>query len=440
MTLLTEELPASGHMIPTRAAERILPLDVIRGVALLGILLMNIASFGFPDPAYFQPFEFTGGAEGWNFKLWWINTIFFEGTMRGMFSILFGAGALLFITRAESRTPGIEAADLYYRRILLLILFGVIHAYLILWSGEILYNYGIWGMFLFPFRNAKPRQLLVFALVVMALGGVFQIRGYLMDKDLHKEFVAATAKKEKGEALDKKEEASIGSWEEKRTFHHPSKEQVAEEVAKMSGPYYQQILNLSAFNKFFQSQLTYSLFLYDILGMMLLGMALYKWQFLQGERTLRDYLLMFGIGYAVGLPLRFLEVNMIVESGYETLAFDIESMVYPVSRLFVTIGHLGLILTLVKLGWLKWLQKSLAAVGQMALTNYISHSLICNTIFLGFHQFGKWQRYELYFLVGGIWLFQLIMSQIWLKYYRFGPLEWLWRSLTYRERQPMLRT
>jgi uncharacterized protein len=116
-------------------------------------------------------------------------------------------------------------------------------------------------------------------------------------------------------------------------------------------------------------------------------------------------------------------------------------MTYPLGRIPTTCGHIALIMLFVKSGWLPFLQKSLAAVGQMAFTNYITHTIICNFIFLGYglSMYGRLQRYELYYIVIGIWIFQLIACPIWLKHFRFGPLEWMWRSLTYWKRQPMRR-
>jgi uncharacterized protein len=126
---------------------------------------------------------------------------------------------------------------------------------------------------------------------------------------------------------------------------------------------------------------------------------------------------------------------------FEILSFYYADITHELGRFPTTIGHVGLIMLFIKSGIFPFLQRSLAAVGQMAFTNYIMQTIICNFIFLGFGfaMFGKFQRYELYYIVVGIWIFQLIVSPVWLKYFRFGPLEWAWRSLTYWQRQPMKR-
>jgi uncharacterized protein len=148
------------------------------------------------------------------------------------------------------------------------------------------------------------------------------------------------------------------------------------------------------------------------------------------------------IGYSIGITMNYFETSDIVNSNFSILSFYKNFQTYQLGRIPTTCGHIALIMLFVKSGILPILQKSLAAVGQMAFTNYIMHSIICNIIFLGygFSMYGKLQRYELYFIVISIWVFQLILSPIWLKYFRFGPLEWIWRSLTYWQIQPFKKT
>ena len=143
---------------PVGEGERINSVDVIRGVAVLGILLMNIVGMGMPDPAYWDPSGW-GGDTGWNLGVWWANSVLFEGTMRALFSMLFGAGVLLFTGKGDQKDAGLSVADAWYRRTIWLFLFGIVHAYFLLWPGEILYAYGLMGMFLFPFRNVAPGRL-----------------------------------------------------------------------------------------------------------------------------------------------------------------------------------------------------------------------------------------------------------------------------------------
>ncbi|HKQ81113.1 MAG TPA: hypothetical protein VJS42_02870, partial [Steroidobacteraceae bacterium] len=150
-----------GSISPTQGRERIASLDVIRGVAVLGILLINITAFGLPLQAYSDPSVY-GGAEGANLWTWIITAMLFEGTQRGLFTVLFGASAILFTKRMEaSQHP--DATDLYFRRNLWLVVFGLVHGFLLLWFGEILFAYGVLALFIYAFRKAAPSTLLLIA-------------------------------------------------------------------------------------------------------------------------------------------------------------------------------------------------------------------------------------------------------------------------------------
>jgi uncharacterized protein len=144
------------------------------------------------------------------------------------------------------------------------------------------------------------------------------------------------------------------------------------------------------------------------------------------------------IGYAIGLTVNYFETKMIVESNFDLIVHDKTEQTYQLGRIFMILGHIGLFMLFIKSGILKFLQNSLSAVGKMALTNYLMHTIICTTFFLGygFGMFGKLQRYELYYVVVSIWVIQLIYSPIWLRYFKYGPAEWAWRSLTYLKKQP----
>ena len=152
---------------PTGRTDRIEMLDVTRGIAVLGILLINIVGFGLPD-AYDDPTNW-GGHTGANLFIWRITSLFFEGTMRGLFTLLFGAGALLFLRRHAARDSGLRPADLYFRRTSLLIVFGLINGYLLLWDGDILFYYGVVGLFLFVFRKLSPRTLILIAAMALTV-------------------------------------------------------------------------------------------------------------------------------------------------------------------------------------------------------------------------------------------------------------------------------
>src|SRR5688572_10212825 len=153
--------PSPAAAMPTSQGERILLLDSLRGIAILGILVMNIPGFAMPTVAYFNPtmIDFTGA----NFYAWYGIEFFLEGSQRALFSMLFGAGMLLFISRLEDRSSGMQSAEYYFKRQLWLLLFGLFNAYVLLWFWDILFHYAVFGMFLFAFRRLQPRHLLIAA-------------------------------------------------------------------------------------------------------------------------------------------------------------------------------------------------------------------------------------------------------------------------------------
>jgi uncharacterized protein len=174
--------------------------------------------------------------------------------------------------------------------------------------------------------------------------------------------------------------------------------------------------------------------LWDIFSMMLLGIALFKWNVLTAEKSYRFYGIMVAIGYLIGLTTNYFEIKTIISDNFSFLSYSKTNISYDLGRVSVAMGHIGAIMIFIKLPILAWLKTRIAAVGKMALSNYLMHSIICMIIFTGagFGLFGKLQRYELYYIVFAIWIFQLIVSPIWLKHFHFGPMEWLWRRLSYQ--------
>lgn len=424
---------------PLGQAGRIDTLDSLRGFALLGILLMNIVGFGLPH-AYSDP-TVSGGATGADLAVWAVMNMGFEGAMRTIFSLLFGAGVVLLTSRLESGENAPDVADIYYRRTIWLIVFGVIHAYFLLWVGEILYYYGLAGLFLYPFRKASPRLLIIAGVIVLASLVPRYVFWHYDAMSMKTEARAAQAVKDVGGKLTEAQEKAIGAWDEKVKGMKPPPEKLAEHVAGMRGGYVKVFLTLAPEVVMLQSIVTYQLLFWDALGVMLIGMGLHKLGVLTGERSLRFYALAAVAGYAVGLGVNWHETRLLLAQHFDVLARLETDTTYEVGRLGLAIGHTSTLLMVMKAGLLRRTMARLAAVGQMALTNYISQTIICILLFdgFGFGLFGALRRHQLYYVVLGIWIVQLAWSPIWLRYFRFGPLEWVWRSLTYWRRQPFRR-
>jgi uncharacterized protein len=197
------------NLSPIETNERIATLDLMRGFVLCGILIMNISGFGLAH-AYSDP-TVAGGYEGWNLYTWIATNMFFEGTMRGLFSLLFGVGMFILLDRMDKRQAGIKGADIYFRRLTWLLLFGVLHAYLLIWAGEILFNYALMGFLVYSFRNLASKTLVIIALVLFSIGTLWNYLEYkgkvdFLDKVEQAKVLTAEGKELNREIKDAKEE------------------------------------------------------------------------------------------------------------------------------------------------------------------------------------------------------------------------------------------
>jgi uncharacterized protein len=427
---------------PVTATERYFAVDVLRGFALLGILAMNIVAFGWPMAAYSEPTQ-GGGFEGLDRAVWFFNHLFFEMKMMTIFSMLFGAGLVLMDHRAAAR--GASIARIYYRRILWLLVIGLIHAYLI-WNGDILVAYAETGLVLYLFHKLKARTLIILGIsamlvlvpMIVGIGGAISFM-----KAATARVEAQIKDQQKPTWLDQKAH-DVWTRNLQENFKRDP-ETLAKKWNEELGVYRGSYLGIV---KHRAPHLLLSQTIGFLLGgglfaasRMLLGMGLMKLGVFSAQRSWRFYTWVAALGYGIGLPLMVYDAIMLMQNDF---AFDYLIMRGGVfynafGSLVVALGHVGMLMLVVQSGVIGWLTKRLAAVGRMALSNYLTHSLVCTTLFYGygFGFFGHINRTGLAGIVLLIWIFQLIVSPIWLKYFRFGPAEWLWRSLTYWKIQPI---
>ena len=424
---------------PVASDERLRTLDVLRGSALLGIALMNIVFSGLPMAAYANP-NLWGGNDPLNVSVLAVQWILFDGKMRALFSMMFGAGIVLFMQRAVERENSVKAADLLSRRLLWLMLFGALHGWLI-WAGDILYAYGLFGLLLVPMRNVSPRKLLITAGVALLLLSVAIVGRGFMFRASRDAAVAARAVEAQGGALTKEQQAKKKEWDETYNQVLPSREKLQEEVDSYRKGYGGGMAQRARVMRKLNFAPVYFPPNIDVWALMLIGMALFRLGVIQGERSSRFYVGLAVTGYAIGIPLNALSTYGMMSANYEIVATMFWNAPYQIGRVAVALGHASVLILVVKSGSMRWLTDRLAAVGQMAFSNYISHSIAYALLFYapGFRLFGQLQRYELYYVVFGLWILNLAWSPIWLRHFRFGPLEWCWRSLTYWQRQPMRR-
>lgn len=421
------------------AAVRYGALDALRGFALLGIFVINIIGFGIGISDLANPL-IAGGSDPVNLGIWYFTAVFVEGSMRGLFSLMFGAGVILFTARAAYPDGEILVADLHYRRTLWLIVFGVIHGWVLLMPGDILFLYGVVGLVLFPLRLLSPKQLWVGALAMLALLTAISAQTELREARLSSAAAAVEDRISAGEYVTGEDQAVLEEWRVLEAANQPSPFERDREIAARTGD----IATLYSTNaKWASWGSVWNLFvnILDAGLMMLIGMALMKSGWLTGEKSARAYLLLAVAGYAVGLALRSWLVMERVEAGFSPV------VTWPwifgdLARVAITLGHVGLFLLLWKAIREGIVMRAFAAAGRMALSNYIGQTILANLVFsgIGLGLYGQLDRISVYGVLAVIFLLQIAFSLYWLARYRFGPLEWLWRTLTYGEKQPMRRS
>jgi uncharacterized protein len=405
-----------GQAAPVAPSQRIVAIDVLRGLALLGILMMNIQGFSMPWAAYFNPTAY-GDLTGANRWVWILSHILADQKFMTLFSLLFGAGIILLTTRLEAR--GQSAWKIHYRRSFWLLLFGLAHAYLF-WSGDILVLYALCAAVVFWFRRLSPRWLIAGGLLSLTVPSVMVWLG----------------------------SATIDIWPpelyaEMMTDWQPDPMTIQEELTAYRDGWLAQMearlpqsLELHSYALLFWG-------LWRAGGLMLIGMALYKWGVVTARRSPRFYTAMAIVGLIAGLSAAAYGVQQNFAHAWEMAfsRFGPGSQFNYWGSLLVSGGYIGLVMLWVQRGGLVRLQAALAAVGRTALSNYLLHTLIATTIFYGhgFGLFGSVDRTGQVLIVLAIWACQLVWSPLWLHYFRFGPAEWLWRSLTYGQSQPMSR-
>jgi uncharacterized protein len=429
----------------TDRARRVFAIDVLRGVAVLGILLINIEDFGLPHAdksaigtewigAYF-PAVFTD-----HLGAWCIFRALFEGKMRAIFSMLFGAAAVLLTTALERRGEGARAADIYYRRTLWLLAFGLAHAYL-LWEGDILFGYAIGGLFLYPMRKLSARAAIVAGACLLAL----TVPRAAVVAHHRQELRAAAARAEADEAAGRPVAPRLrdarDDWEEIEDVYRPDTATLQAARDDYGGGYARLFLRRAELVMYAESSDYYGWAFFDTVGMMLIGIGLLRLGVLSAQRSRRFYLAMAAIGYGIGVPASALTHYQQAVHRFDPVAVAWLTAAYDPTRVAVALGHVAAVMLLVQAGRARAVTAVLASVGRMALTSYLAASLICTTLFNGYGLalFGRLGYRQLYAVVLGVWCVQTLFACLWLRRFRLGPAEWLWRSLTYWSRQPIRR-
>jgi uncharacterized protein len=398
-----------SDIAPVQAESRIKSLDTMRGFALLGILAVNAALFAAPWQTAYDPTLAPLAIDESSMWSWFVMHVFFEFKCITLFSMLFGASIFLVGGERSDKSRG----AVLRRRLMWLLIFGLIHA-LLIWYGDILVTYAITGFFVLFARSWKPGTLMIVGVVLYLVA--------LLVQNLLALFYPMIPADQIGPVQDQLSAVFALS---------------AEELARQQAAYQGGLVtglpeNATTWTTFITSSIV--VLVIRTAGVMMIGMSLFKMGFLSGNAPNWLYGLMLAIGAAalalvgyqalLNWDARFDMIHMMTRGQFVNSAVSI----------FVSIGYASLFVLLVKAG-VRFLTEPLAAVGRMAFTNYIMQSLIMSTIFWGggrgFGLWGEVDRVTLWAIVLAVWALQLIWSPLWLSRFEMGPLEWIWRRLSY---------
>ncbi len=419
-----------GHAVETAAGapvsreDRIESLDFIRGLAVMGILAANIIAFGQPFSAYMWPDGFLvpdGDPDGW---MWIAQFVLIDGKMRGLFTLLFGAGLYLFMERAWARG---QTRWLQARRLFWLGLFGLIH-YFVIWRGDILFYYAAIGFVVLLTLGWRARDQLVFGILGYIAGAITYA---LMMVPLA--LVADTGLGDNAAFTETRDGLTAGKQavlndNARLTEFMQSGDFVGLVAYRIETHWYEPIGNLMLFGL-------------ETLPLMLMGVALYRMGMFSGEFDRKELRLWGWLGVIVGGGFYF-AIGLWTQAGgftyYGTLAAIFGMS--PLPRLAMVMG-LAALLVLYAPNATGWLGDRIRAAGRAAFTNYLGTSVLMMFVFHGWALglFGELNRPQLYIVVVATWLIMLAWSKPWLERFRYGPLEWLWRCLTYGRLFPLKR-
>jgi uncharacterized protein len=429
-------------LAPVRGRERIAVIDILRGVAILGIFLVNLPAMMGPLTAFIGDPRSLGWSPA-DQTTWLFMTTFWEGTQRGMLELLFGAGLMVTAAKAMEGDGPVAVADLYIRRNLWLLAFGLLDIFALLWVADILHVYALCALALFPFRKLRVRWLLALGLsiaVVQAVGGAFE---YASRSEMQQTYQTATAKQNQGQKLTKDQAEAVKEWNEK-VDKIAGKDPVIQKLAKDEAK--ARAGSMGDYAGFMISTYLWitgkGALLFTVIeafSVMLLGIALWKLGFIQGKRTTREYLIALVIAYGFGLTARYI-------GGLERMEFAPVPktiwMTAELARIAVAVGHVAAINLLVRIAAGRSLLAPFKAAGQVAFSLYLMQQVIGVWIFyspigLRLPSAQGWAYATA--VAGAVVVFQLILANLWMRYFVSGPLEWVWRSLSYCRKQPFRR-
>ena len=376
------------------ARTRITNLDFIRGFALLGILVINIIAFGLPLTATTNPSTF-GIENTFDWMVLIISSVFFEFKMMGLFSMLFGVGIIIFLENAEKKTSKPKTLAIW--RNFILLCFGLIH--MSIWIGDVLAPYAICAFLLIIFPDVK-KPILIFLAIVFLMIAFIVITNYF-----------SSLYDTNGNLISQEEWillASEGGELSYGKFWFPD----SESFGNLVGMWWY----IGAF--------------FRAISLMLFGILLYKLNIIQGKKNIVFYKKISVYGFSVGLPLSIYSIYLLVSTDYDPSVLFISNIFNTLSVIPMVLGYTG-VLTILNLKLRDSISTRLQACGKLAFTNYITQTLF-GVFFIGAFRLDTFSRSELIIFVFLVWIIQIAWSKPILEKFNYGPLEWVWRKLTYR--------
>jgi len=368
----------------TKLPSRIDVIDALRGFALLGILWINLPGHAFSPTGMSNPL--VAGGSGYNVHFWTANAILVDGTMRAIFSFLFGVGAALQFA------GGVSQARYYFRYFLLMIL-GAVHGIFLLMPGDILFAYGLTAFCLFPLRNLNARALFFIALVSAI--SLASLSGFIAYENITFN------------------DTYVGTGPDLGTYNYI-------EV---------QLHNALIYLSTFVTADFPSLFL-DVYVMMILGMAAARTQLFSNEPA-KKLLALAGALVVAGACLRLYTTHLDFQTNFLN-NHVLGAVIAELARPLLSMGYIYGFIALWRLNLLKWMAKNLIAIGRLALTNYLAQTIVTTFIFYGYGLglFEQFNRIQLVPIIMALWIAQITWSRLWLAMFSQGPVEWLWRKIS----------
>jgi uncharacterized protein len=428
-------------LAPVTGKARIDVLDMLRGLAILGIFFMNIPFMGAPISKLVVDVTSIGWSPA-DTASWWVIQVLLEGSQRGLLELLFGAGMMVLAAKSMSPTGPVAIADLYWRRNLWLLGFGLVDIFVLLWAGDILHIYALAALLLFPFRKLGPKLLLTlgmgFALYVLVTGGFQYADRAAMVSRGH----AALEKQAAHAPLTAEDKKALAEWNkavERRRTGPPEMKAVAEMEKKGHAggllPYAR--MNIGIYMGFIYPLVLPTIF--EAFCMMLIGIALWKWGVIQGQRKARFYLLLMLACYIPGFALRAYGAHehLVMVPMPRTFWFTQEF-----ARMAVSVGHVAMVNLAVKSAAGRAVFAPFKAAGRTAFSLYFMQQILALWILFppwGLNLWGKLSWSGLTATAIAVIAVQLVIANLWVRAFTNGPLEWAWRSLAYVKWQPLRR-